>query len=301
MSGQRKRPARLNLIKPSNIDPQVWLALTAARAGQRKKLGGLIEADAGLVDREFWYTRPIHFAVREGHLSAVRLLLDRGTDPTWIRYGHESLTTVARDRGHDQVAELINAARLEHNVDRTLPIHEAAAVGDGEKVAELIAADESHLDAGDGQGWTPLHHAVHGGHYGTVDLLLEHGADVDAVQSGGSDDWYAARGQRPIDLATQADDAMMIGCLMAGNAEYTLDLAALAGDADGVKRLVRSKAGRRAAGGQALTVAARAGDEKLVRLLLEGGVDPRTPTPRTCICEPVQIPAPELKSEPTQI
>ena len=33
--------------------------------------------------REYWYTQPIRFAVREGHLDAVRVLLDAGADPSW--------------------------------------------------------------------------------------------------------------------------------------------------------------------------------------------------------------------------
>ena len=276
---QKKRPEKLNLLKPDDIEPGVWQALTAARSGQRSKLARLLDADPGLMQREFWYTRPIHFAVREGHLSVVQMLLDRGDDPTWIRYDHENLATVARDRGHDQVAELITAARQQHNVDRTRPIHEAAAAGDTAKVADLLDRDESQAGVGDGQGWTPLHHAVNGGHRDAAALLIDRRAPIDAVQKGGSNDWYAKRGQRPIDLAKDKEERVMTGFLLARGAEYTLDLAVLAKDEAGVKRLVRSRSGRKTWGATALAQAARDGEKKLVRMLLRGGVDACSPTP----------------------
>jgi hypothetical protein len=42
--------------------------LTAARGGQRGKMVQLLAADPGRVQLEYSYTRPLHFAVREGHL-----------------------------------------------------------------------------------------------------------------------------------------------------------------------------------------------------------------------------------------
>ena len=277
---RKKRPAELNLIKPDDgIEPQLWQMLTAARAGQRGRIARLLGQDPGLMEQEFWYTRPLHFAVREGHLSVVQMLLDLGDDPTWIRYGHENLMTVARDRGHEEVAQLITSARRQHNVDRIRPIHEAAASGDAEEVARLLVADESLLGVGDGEGWTPLHHAVNGGHHDIAALLIERGADIDAEQKGGSDNWYRRRGLRPVDLARQKDDRLTIGFLLARGAEYTLDLAVLAKDEGGVRELVRSRANRKSRGGLALTLAAEAGERRLVRILLKGGVDPASPLP----------------------
>ena len=157
---RKKRPAKLNLIKPDDVNPELWQMLTAARAGQRGKVARLHAADSSLMQQEFWYTRPLHFAVREGHQGVVRFLLDNDDDSTWVRYGHEDLATVARDRGHDTVADLLIADRLKHNVDRVRNIHYAAANGDLNKVERELADDASLVNAGDGEGWTPLHHAV---------------------------------------------------------------------------------------------------------------------------------------------
>ena len=272
---RKRRPARLNLIKPDGLDLKVWQMLTAARAGHRGKVTRLLAEDPTLLTREFWYTKPLHLAVREGHLDLVRLLLSQGDDSTWIRYGHEDLVTVARDRNHDGVAKLLVADRLQRNVDRPRPIHLAATSGDLAKIKQLLAADANQVGVGDGEGWTPLHHAVSNGHFEAAGLLIDQGADVDAVQKGGSENWYRARGQRPVDLVLGGNE-MMVGFLLARGAEYTLDLAVAARDVESVKRLVKSKA-KRARGGRALAIAVDAGDDKLVKMLLQGGVDPTSP------------------------
>jgi ankyrin repeat protein len=88
-----------------------------------------------------------------------------------------------------------------------------------------------------------------------------------------------ARNQRPIDIALRNNDPTMVGFLLAHGAEYTLDLAAQDGDVETVRRLCRSRTSRRHRGGQALTIAARAGQAKLVRALVRGGVEPTQPVP----------------------
>ena len=276
---RKRRRAKLGLIKPAGVEPETWTMLTAARGGQRGKMVQLLAADPGRVQLEYWYTRPLHFAVREGHLHIVQLLLDGGDDSTWVRYGHEDLMVVARDRGHEAVAQLLADDRRRHNVDRARPIHTAAGGGDTAAVEVALRADEGQVGVGDGEGWTPLHHAVHGGHRATVALLCQRGASVAAVQRGGSPDWYRARNQRPIDIALRNNDPTMVGFLLAHGAEYTLDLAAQDGDVETVRRLCRSRTSRRHRGGQALTIAARAGQAKLVRALVRGGVEPTQPVP----------------------
>ena len=85
--------------------------LCAALEGDAAHVRALAALDSNLVRAEYWYTQPLHFAVREGHAEVVKTLLELGADPTYRRYGHEPLATVARDRGHEDVAAAIEAAR----------------------------------------------------------------------------------------------------------------------------------------------------------------------------------------------
>lgn len=64
--------------------------------------------------------------------------------------------------------------------------HAAAAVGDVEVLKEIAAEDRRALHAADENGWQPIHEAVRGGHLDAVRLLVEHGADINAVTNGGS-------------------------------------------------------------------------------------------------------------------
>ena len=60
---RKGRRAKLGLIKPAGVEPETWTMLTAARGGQRGKMVQLLAADPGRVQLEYWYTRPLHFAV----------------------------------------------------------------------------------------------------------------------------------------------------------------------------------------------------------------------------------------------
>ena len=274
-----RRPKTLNLIKPGGIEPTLWALLTAAREGKPRVVRRLLDQDPHLVAAEFWYTKALHFAVREGHGGIVQDLLERGDDSSWIRYGHEDLVTVAEDRGHEDVAQRLREDREKHNIHQALPIHNEAAAGNLEAVAKHLARQPELADRGDQQGWTPLHHAVRHAHYPLVAMLCEAGANVDAVQRGGSVDWYEKRGQRPIDLAVRQGNQEMVGFLRAHGAEFTLDLAVLAQDDAAVRRLSRSQYQRGQWGAQALTWAARAGASGMIRTLLRSGVNPAQSAP----------------------
>ena len=190
----KKRPKNLSLIKPEDVDPVVWDVLMAAKSGYKNKLGKLLEEDPGLTKAEYWYTQPIHFAVRGGHLSTVKALLNQGADSTWIRYGHEDLITVARDRGHEKVAQFLAEDRAKHNVNRKLPIHDAVISGDADKVVRLLSSNPGLVSTGDEEGWTPLHHAVQKKDYRIVEYLCDVGAEICAQEGIGYVDLWGIAG-----------------------------------------------------------------------------------------------------------
>ena len=170
----------------------VWQVLTAAHAGDLDSLRGALERDPTLVSAGYWYMPPLHFAVREGHLEAVRLLVAAGADLSHRNalYGNDTLLQMAEDRGHRRIAGFLpegsapapfldgRPARL---CTRRLPR------GDSASLARLLAADSRLVDLGDHLGRRPLHYAVAAGRGDLVDLLLNAGAEIDAPGFGGDD------------------------------------------------------------------------------------------------------------------
>lgn len=121
------------MIKPGDVASDVWDTLSAAAAGDAAMLARLFERDPNLYRAGYWYALPIDFAVREGHLDAVHVLLEAGADPAAVSFWGEDLVTVARDRGHEAVARLLEQACARRGrfaparTDVDHPIHAAAA------------------------------------------------------------------------------------------------------------------------------------------------------------------------------
>ncbi|MCY3748274.1 MAG: ankyrin repeat domain-containing protein [Chloroflexi bacterium] len=261
----------------------IWSMLGAAREGDVGRVRDLAGRESNLVRAEYWYTQPLHFAVREGHVQVVKALLELGADAAYRRYGHDPLATVARDRGHEDVAQIIERVRESRGLGSgPTEAHQVAAAGDVERMRTLVVADRSLLDIGDDEGFTPLHRAVEAGQTACARLLLALGAAPDAIQAGGggnrADAWYRPAGQRPIDLALKRNDLDMVRELLAGGAELTIDVAAAMGNEAEVGRILESDPDAVRAlgddGGRPMGEAARRGHIGVVRTLLAHGVDP---------------------------
>jgi ankyrin repeat protein len=63
------------------------------------------------------------------------------------------------------------------------PLHDAVRTGDIEKVRDLLKADANAVHSKDGAGMTPLHVAAAVGNAEITQLLLEHKADINAVDA----------------------------------------------------------------------------------------------------------------------
>src|SRR5437868_620759 len=151
-----ERPKEGAMIRPRELEADdgrdTWDTITAAAGGDAPALRRLIRRDPKLSRAQYWYTPAIHFAVREGHAEAVQLLLDAGADPEWNGYHDGSLIEMARYRGHERIARLLEDARqcmgrVAPGEDH--PIHRAAQLGDLERVREMLDADPSLLERGD--------------------------------------------------------------------------------------------------------------------------------------------------------
>src|SRR2546423_6071650 len=68
--------------------------------------------------------------------------------------------------------------------DDELDVFEAAAFGKTRRLRRLLDEDPGRAHAFSGDGFTALHLAIFGGHKSTVRLLVERGADLEAVSTG---------------------------------------------------------------------------------------------------------------------
>src|ERR1035438_3431365 len=75
------------MIKPRELESDsgrdAWEMVTAAATGDTPTLRRLIDRDRSLIRSEYFYTPAIHFAVRDGHLEALEILLEAGADPAF--------------------------------------------------------------------------------------------------------------------------------------------------------------------------------------------------------------------------
>jgi RNA polymerase sigma factor (sigma-70 family) len=117
--------------------------LNAARTGDAVRVRELLQLDRRLLTARNWLgNTALIMAVNSGHLAVAELLLQAGVKPD---------------------------------------IHEAAAIGQIERVIELLAEDPRRLSAYSLEGFTPLGLSAHYGHLETTRLLLQRGADVNAI------------------------------------------------------------------------------------------------------------------------
>jgi ankyrin repeat protein len=286
------------VIKPPELESEsgadIWATLTAAEAGGTQALRALLQRDPGLSQAEYFYTHPIHFAVRSGHLEGVQLLLDSGVDPEWNSYHHGSLIEMARDRGYDAIARILEQARDRRGriaPGPNHPIHQAAKSDDVQRIGELLDADPSLVDRGDKLGGTPLHRAVMGFARRAVALLLDRGANIHAIHStsrGSGGGWgpYDVQG---IDLAIFGNnptappraDFQTARLLVERGAACDLTVASAVGDLDRVRAWLDRNPERiseiRPNGRRPLTAALAFRHREVARLLLERGANPSWP------------------------
>jgi len=115
-------------------------------------------------------------AIKSGDVDAVRSEL-------------RDNPSAAADRGDNDVSAVRAALYAQRQdladavleADPALDVFDAAAVGDGERLGQLLDEDPNLIGAWSGDGFAPLHLAAFFGRGDAARLLLDRGADVDAV------------------------------------------------------------------------------------------------------------------------
>jgi ankyrin repeat protein len=204
------------------------------------------------------------------------VLLDAGADPSHFGIAHsgDGLVLTARDRGHDELAHLLERETLRRReaakpkAPSDDPIVDAARRGDLQAVrARLEAEPRPSNDALRARGLA-LHAAAAAGQRPLVELLLEHGADPNATIDSSGSATYAA--STPELRRLLLDHGGRLDCF---------DLVFLNEDDEAVRRVKADPAEANAGCGGVLAAACTLGKRELVvRLIVAGARVPKVLT-----------------------
>ncbi len=273
----------LRMLKPDALDHpdqrETWDMFCAAIMGDAGLIARKLEQDPARARLEYWYTPPVHFAVREGHLEATRLLLarTRGVDLGRLLQLAEdqrtTSTTFLQDHLGTLAAEPIQA-RLE-----------AAIAADDRDGLNAILAERPELAGRPNRdGDSPLHLAMRRRSLPLVEALLDAGAPVDPAN---------AMGFRPIHLAYWkntywglVEETQLAALLTRHGARDSATLAAARGDEAALTAYLDADPAQANDGDtlekRPLSSAIERGHRAIAELLLRRGADPRLPESRTC-------------------
>ncbi|KAH8726741.1 hypothetical protein GQ44DRAFT_613477, partial [Phaeosphaeriaceae sp. PMI808] len=130
---------------------------------------------------------PLHYAVQNGHMEVVKLLLEHGAEVD--SKGSEGRTPLswAAEEGYEAVVKLLleHGAEVDSKDNNSRTPLSWAAKGGYEVVVKLLLEDGVEVDTKDNYSRTPLSWAAKGGYEAVVKLLLEHGAEADTKDKSG--------------------------------------------------------------------------------------------------------------------
>jgi ankyrin repeat protein len=269
-----------------------WALFKACAAGDMPNVKALLAKDRRLVGAQYSYQLPIHLAVRAGHAQIVKLLLDQGADPgdaTWSGgVAWEELLLVARERGYRQVEQvLLWAMRKRFNYSPDFDaLKDAIIARDSRKIDAVLRRQPNLVQTSDAAGNNALHWSVLTRQIELMERFAALGTPIDAERAdgftpvllavnGGANVYRAARDRSHPSIRNKW---VMVGCLLARGAKYTISVAAAVGDQERIEQLLHKDPGlaRRldSVGESPLSYASGAGYLHIVRLLLEHGADP---------------------------
>jgi len=179
--------------RPGDFDEAIWGRdswpfLVAVFEGREAAVADMLGVDRTLARAEYAYMQPLHYAVRGGRPSMVRLLIEAGADPLaegWGRRIDEDTPLArARDREQPEIISLLEDAvahprppappRDVLTTDAWREIeNEMFKIGGSGDTTRALAMIRDHP----GIAQAGLYEAVHHDQPEMVRLVIEHGAD----------------------------------------------------------------------------------------------------------------------------
>ena len=247
--------------------------MMAARTGATEAIRVLAEAGADVNARETWGgTTPLMWAVSEGHADAARLLVAAGADVN----SRSHYVAAANGRGFEGRTPVANRAepKTEEFASGWLtPLMLAAREGDVETGRILVEAG-ADVDAVAGDGKTALAVAIFNGNYDVASFLIDGKADVNTADAQRFTPLFWAVDRRNMETAPNfpwmvtADPMPLIRKLLDAGANPNALV-------NNTPRARMREGSPRIVFATPLMRAAFAADLELVTLLLERGADPK--------------------------
>jgi ankyrin repeat protein len=210
-------------------------------------------------------------AIKAGEFDRVKAMVS--AEPELLdargRTGDSAILTAVYHRQKEIVNLLVSRGVA-------LTLFEACAAGELERAERLIADDPAAINAFSGDGWTPLHLAAFFGHTKITELLLAHGAEVNARSKN-------TNANTSLHAALAGNHAFAAGLLMGAGADVDasdaagwrpLHIAAANNNLDSMKTLIAQGADVHAANGEgktALSLAQEKNQREAVALLRRHG------------------------------
>jgi ankyrin repeat protein len=247
--------------------------MLAARTGDTSAVRTLVEAGADVNVQEKWGgTTALMWAVSERHPEAARVLMTAGADVN----ARSFYVAAANGRGFEGRTPLANASDVksaEFASGWLTPLMFAAREGDGELTRILIDGG-ADVNAVAGDGKTALALAIFNGNYDVASLLVDRKADVNKADAQRFTPLFWAVDRRNMETAPNfpwmvtADPLPLIRKLLDGGADPNAVV-------NNTPRARMREGSPRIVFSTALMRAAFAADLELVKLLLDHGADPK--------------------------
>ncbi|KAJ7659522.1 ankyrin repeat-containing domain protein, partial [Mycena rosella] len=242
----------VRLLVNAGADKLSPALVDASEAGYDEILRILIDSGADL-DEEYYGKSALSAACHEKHVSTARMLIENGADVNWEPHGGASADP---ESGFSNLPLLRRYPPKVYHVPKS-PLCAASATGSETLVLLLIASGASVKNS------PALREAAKNGHEIIARILLENGANVD---HGALED--AAR------VGHLGIVKLLIYNALNINMTTALDVASFHGHWDVVRELMENgHLDLREGGGKALMAASYNGEEVIVSLLINRGVN----------------------------
>ncbi|KAL8991971.1 MAG: hypothetical protein Q9169_007483 [Polycauliona sp. 2 TL-2023] len=180
----------------------------ASHCGNENVVQLLLQHGANVNIRDASSLCPLHLAAMRGHYGVVEQLLQERARVDELGPNDETPLRIASDKGYTEVVELLIRARAKVNTrDRKAmctPLHKAAANGD-EAMVDLLLRHGAHMEAKDAELMTPLHYACEAGNERIVAQLLNKKSNVEGL---------GKRGMTPLVCAAASGQVQVLELLL---------------------------------------------------------------------------------------